>query len=112
MSYSLWRKSDNSGDSGQMSRIMRLNEDNELLTEENAEPRVGWSIRVGSHFGRTFSGQDWWQTTYITEIVSEEIKETGWGDKYKEIVFKTGNSEYIWREYLGIKDEQSDTSAD
>jgi hypothetical protein len=47
---------------------------------------------VGSHYGRTYSAQDWWQTTTITEILEERTKENG----TKYVRFKTGNSEYEW----------------
>jgi len=62
--------------------------------EDNAEPRVGVAMRVGSSYGRSYSQQDWWQTTLITEIL--ETQETPDG---KSIRFKTGNSEYEWRAF-------------
>lgn len=88
MTYFLERLSDGSGDSGGMSIGFRY-ENNKVVEEVNDfRPKVGWFIRVGSLYARSYSTQDWWQTTIITEI----IKETK-----KQIRFKTKNSEYIWR---------------
>jgi hypothetical protein len=61
--------------------------------EYNAKPRVGVSIRVGSPYARSYSAQDWWQTTEITEILDEWIE-----DDITCIKFKTKNSIYIWKE--------------
>jgi len=75
------------GDSGTMSQAYWF-DNGEVKVEENARPRVGVVMRVGSHYARSFQHQDWWQTTMITEIVSETDN---------EIVFKTKNSTYTWR---------------
>jgi len=82
MSYSLY-STDGRGDSGSVSCVYWLDEAGTLQTEHNAKPRVGVSIRVGSMTGRSYSNQDWWQTSLITEIL-EETEETA--------KFKTGNS--------------------
>lgn len=71
-----------------MSMAMWL-EGDEVKHEHNARPRVGVAMRVGSIVGRTFGHQDWWQTTYITEIIEDD------GDTVR---FRTGNSEYVWKE--------------
>ena len=96
MTYSLRRIRDGAGDSGTMSLALWLDRDNENAPahEDNAEPRVGVAMRVGSSYGRSFSQQDWWQTTMITEIL--ETQETPDG---KYVRFKTGNSEYEWRDF-------------
>ena len=59
----------------------------------NARPQLGVSMRVGSITGRTYSAQDWWQTTLITEILEERTEEDG----TEYVRFKTGNSEYEWK---------------
>jgi len=96
MTYSLKRikGSSEEGDSGQMSLAI-WTDGNEVRFEHNSAPRVGVCIRVGSNYARTYSGQDWWQTSYITEIVNDSIDETG----NREIIFKTKNSVYQWKEF-------------
>lgn len=84
--YSLYRE-DGSGDSGGTSIV--LWEDNgEVKMEHNAKPRIGVCIQVGSSYARTMQWQDWWQTSYITEILEER-------EDY--IKFKTKNSTYEWK---------------
>ena len=48
-------------------------------------PMVGCALRVGTMTAGMFSDRDWWLTTPITEIISEDDK---------EIKFKTKNSVY------------------
>ena len=85
--YSLRRLRDGEGDSGPVSTLF-WEEGGELKFEKFAKPRVGVCIQVGSITARTMSWQDWWQTTYITEILEE---------KKDYIKFKTGNSTYEWK---------------
>jgi hypothetical protein len=59
----------------------------------DARPQVGYVMRVGSVYARSFSPQDWWQTTVITEILEDKINEDG--SEY--VKFRTGNSIYEWR---------------
>ena len=92
MVYFLRRTRDGAGDSGSMSNIGRLVDGKEEW-EHNAEPRVGWVIRVGSSFSRTFSYTDYWTTTPVTEILSREEDKDG----RVTVEFRTGNSEYVWR---------------
>lgn len=87
MAYSLRREHDGAGDSGGMSLALWLDEQGELGREQDARPRVGVSIRVGSVFARTYQAQDWWQTTMITEILE---------DTENFVKFRTTNSVYIW----------------
>lgn len=87
MAYYLRRTTDGAGDSGPMSLLLRINPDNGKIEEKHGRPEVGWSIRVGSITARSYSRQDWWQTTTITEILEER-------EDY--IRFKTKNSEYEW----------------
>jgi hypothetical protein len=90
--YSLRRESDGAGDSGGMSIAFTYDD---LETEENARPRVGVAMRVGSHFARSYNAQDWWQTTLITEILEEKTEEEG----VDYVRFRTGNSVYEWRHF-------------
>lgn len=94
MSYSLRRIRDGAGDSGNMSMALWPDAEGEngISYEDNAYPRVGVAMRVGSSYARSYSRQDWWQTTLITEIIEERTEDDG--SKY--VRFKTGNSEYEW----------------
>jgi len=49
------------------------------------KPMVGCALKVGTVTAGMFSTRDWWLTTPITEIVSENDK---------EVIFKTKNSTY------------------
>lgn len=82
----MFRESDGQGDSGAMSQAIWV-EGEDIKIEESARPRVGVRMRVGSVTARSYSSQDWWMTTEITEILEET--ET-------KVRFKTGNSIYIW----------------
>lgn len=84
MTYSLRRVRDGAGDCGPMSLSINPN----TGTVEGNHPIIGNIMRVGSIYSRTFSMQDWWQTTPVTEIIDET--ET-------RVHFRTNNSEYIWR---------------
>lgn len=88
MTYSLVRVSDGAGDSGSMSTIFYIGEDDNIKYEQNTKPRIGASIKVGSLYSRTYSLQDYWSTTPVTEILEE---------KEDYIRFKTKNSEYEWK---------------
>jgi hypothetical protein len=92
--YSLRRERDGVGDSGGMSIALTYGQ-YDLETEENARPRVGVVMRVGTHFARSYNAQDWWQTTLITEILEEKIEEEG----VDYVRFRTGNSVYEWRHF-------------
>jgi hypothetical protein len=97
MAYTLRRTRDGAGDSGLMSDAVTPVWDDEgklidKIIEHNARPKVGAAMVVGSHYARTFSRQDWWQTTPITEILEERTDEDG----CEYVRFKTGNSEYVW----------------
>lgn len=80
------------GDSGTMSMALWPNPDKnaseKILSEQNARPRVGVAMRVGSIIVRSYLSQDWWQTTLIKEIIE---------DTPNKVVFKTtSGSEYTW----------------
>lgn len=85
--YTLRREGDGAGDAGGMSEALWINSDGELQTKQNARPRVGVALRVGSVYSRTYQDQDWWQTSTITEILEDR-------DDY--VRFRTGNSIYVW----------------
>ena len=99
---SLYRTRDGVGDSGAMSMLIKvkpkgdwyehdLNEDGEKIIEYG-KPKVGYIIRVGSFIARSYSAQDWWQTTPIIEILEET-------DDY--VKFKTASknqSIYEWKD--------------
>ena len=58
------------------------------------KPTVGCSLLVGSVTARSYSDQDYWLTTQVTEILEEKFTEDG----YLELVkFKTKNSLYELR---------------
>jgi hypothetical protein len=92
MTYSLSKLGDGNsptgvGDSGSMSMALWI-EDGAGKSEQDARPRVGVSMRVGTMFARSYSAQDWWQTTPITEIVE---------DTPERVLFKTkSGSLYEW----------------
>ena len=87
--YSLYRERDGQGDAGGMSLALWIDDEENVMYEHNARPRVGVMLRVGSIYARTLSWQDWWQTTYIEEI----LEDTG-----SMVKFKTENgSVYVWR---------------
>ena len=93
MRYSLVREGDLRGDSGPMCEIL----DSESYKPIPGEtyPRVGCGVRVGSPYGRTYSMQDWWQTSPVTEILEEWIDNEG----YSHVKFKTRSSTYLWKEF-------------
>jgi len=94
--YSMYRQDDGVGDSGPLSDALYLTEDkSDVIYEHNAVPRVGVCMRVGSLTARSFTAHDWWQTSYITEILEEENS-----TDYHRVKFKTKNSIYIWTRFL------------
>lgn len=83
----LRRISDGAGDSGIVSQAIEWNEDRTFKQVVSNKPVVGCSFLVGSLTARSFSHQDYWLTTVVTEIL-EETNEF--------VRFKTTNSEYIF----------------
>lgn len=97
MYYTLKRVSDGAGDSGTMSDSYKTALDltpSQRVTH-NSAPTAGESLMVGSHYARSYQMQDWWCTTPVTEIISDEIILDA-QDTYREVKFKTQNSEYVW----------------
>lgn len=100
MPYSLKRESDGAGDSGTMSKLFIPVYDNtgkiiEKLEADDARPQVGCVLRVGSNSARSYSAQDWWQTTIISEIIEDIVNK----DETEYVKFRTGNSIYEWRKF-------------
>ena len=93
MRYSLIKEDENVGDSGPMCQILDSESYNPIPNE--VYPRVGCGVRVGSYYARTFSAQDYWQTSPVTEILEEWVDEDG----YSHVKFKTKNSTYVWKEF-------------
>jgi hypothetical protein len=85
--YTLRRMSDGCGDSGAMSLAIWMDENNEVIKEHDARPQIGKCICVGSYAGRSYQWQDWWRTSSIVEILTDEEN---------LVVFKTQNSTYEW----------------
>lgn len=83
----LYRVSDGKGDSGGLSQAIKWNEDGSFKEVVSTRPTVGCSMYVGSVTARSYSDQDYWLTTVVTEILEET-------DSY--VKFKTGNSIYEW----------------
>lgn len=98
MAYWMFRTRDKMGDSGTMSMALVPTYDDsgkvvDVQYVHNARPQIGYVMRVGSGIARSYSAQDWWQTTAITEIIEDKINEDG--SEY--VKFRTGNSIYEWR---------------
>jgi hypothetical protein len=77
------------GDSGGLSCALWKNDDGAIVYEDDARPRVGVCMRVGSRFARTMQSQDFWTTTPVTEILEESDH---------RVLFKTKNSIYEWKD--------------
>lgn len=98
MTYWMYRERDARGDSGSMSMaLVPTYDENGKVVDvqyiDNARPQVGYVMRVGSGYARSYSSQDWWQTTAISEILEDKINEDG----REYVKFRTGNSIYEWR---------------
>lgn len=68
------------------------NEDRTFKEIVGSKPVVGCSLLVGSVTARSYSSQDYWLTTVVTEIIEEQKDKDG---HIEFIRFKTLNSEYI-----------------
>jgi len=85
--YSIHRVRDDMGDAGPMLVAIDRYDGNKSMGEMG-EIKVGYSVKCGSLFARSFSSQDYWLTTAVTEIYDVNEDKTF-------ARFKTGNSEYI-----------------
>jgi len=87
------RRIDGVGDEG--SRVQAIKRTGKALDKleiiDTDRPSVGYALLVGSTTPRTYSRQNWWMTTIITEITEENEEEGYWK-------FRTVNSEYeFWK---------------
>jgi hypothetical protein len=81
-------------DQGQRVEAIAWNEDGTFKEVTGSVPVIGCSVLVGSVTARSYSYQDYWLTTKVTEILEEEKDEDG---MYLRIKFKTENSIYELR---------------
>ena len=89
----LYKKNEPSvGDSGSMSMLLTPSTDENgryIVKTEYGRPKVGSAIRVGSLVARSYSYQDWWQTSIIKKIIL---------DTPDMVEFETvSGSVYVWR---------------
>lgn len=89
MPFSLERESDGAGDTGPMSQILKRKSDG-TFEAKYGKPKVGYHVRVGSPYVRTFQSRDYWTTTEVIEILDE---------KPGQMRFRTQNSIYLWRSH-------------
>ena len=85
----LSRIGDGAGDSGSRSEAIQWKENGTLDKVVSNRPTLGCSMLVGSVTARSYSRQDYWLTTPVTEILEEKESEEG-----IYVKFKTGNSTY------------------
>ena len=85
----LRRVSDGKGDSGSNVMAIEWNEDGTFKKSKGHRPIIGCSMYVGSVTARSYSKQDYWLTTLVTEILEEKEE-----DGLLYVKFKTGNSIY------------------
>lgn len=90
----LKRVGDGAGDMGARSEAIKWTSDGKFDKVVGRYPTVGCSMLVGSISARSYSDQDYWLTTEVTEILEEKEDE----DKGKYFKFKTGNSIYEYWE--------------
>lgn len=81
----LTRVTDGAGDSGSLVQSIEWNEDGTFKQVVGDRPIVGCSMLVGSVTARSYSDQDYWLTTRVTEIMEES-------EEY--VKFRTDNSIY------------------
>ena len=83
----LSRIPDGAGDEGARSEAIKWNDDGTMDKVVGRKPTVGCSMLVGSLTSRSYSRQDYWLTTVVTEILE---------DTEDYVKFKTENSIYEW----------------
>jgi hypothetical protein len=76
---------------GQRIEAIKWKEDGTFDKVVGSTPIVGCSILVGSVTARSYSNQDYWLTTKVTEILEERKTDEG---LYEYVRFRTENSEY------------------
>lgn len=78
-------------ESGNRIDAISWNEDGTFKEIADHKPVVGCSLLFGSVTARSYSNQDYWLTTKVTEIVEERKNEQG---LLEFVRFKTENSVY------------------
>lgn len=91
--FSLVRDRDGAGDSGPL--LIPFDWDQRKEVGKNGTIQIGYGVKCGSIYARTF-GSDWWLTTPVTEIIERGKNENGEGEYVK---FRTGNSTYTVRSF-------------
>lgn len=81
------RESDGKSESGARSEAIAWDENGVYKEVVGHRPTIGCSMLVGSVTARTYSKQDYWLTTVVTEILEER-------EDY--VRFRTENSIYEW----------------
>jgi hypothetical protein len=99
MPFHLRRIRDGKGDGGSRSEAIKFTESGPEVVGH--KPTIGCCMLVGNLTARSYSGQDWWMTTPITEIL-EHIE----NDDVTYYRFKTSNSQYEW--WNGVHPKQKD----
>lgn len=89
--YWMYREDGRVGDSGPMSDMI-IKRKGVAVREADARPEVGGVMQVGTYFARSYTAQDYWQTTKIEEILKEETV-----DGRDTVTFRTQNSVYTWK---------------
>ena len=80
---------------GARAEAISWNEDGTFKEVVDSIPVVGCSFLVGSVTARSYSTQDYWLTTKVTEILEQNKDDEG---HYVSIKFKTENSTYEVRQ--------------
>ena len=99
MAFHLKRVRDGKGDDGSRSEAIAWNEDGTFKEVVDHRPTLGCSMLVGSLTARSYSSQDYWLTTTVTEII-ESIE----NEQTTYMKFRTGNSVYEWWNGIYPKD--------
>jgi hypothetical protein len=79
---------------GQRVEAIAWNEDRTFKEIIDSKPVVGCSLLVGSVTARSYSSQDYWLTSKVTEVLEERRNSDGMMEFVK---FKTENSIYELR---------------
>lgn len=114
----LRRTGDGAGDEGSSVQILMLKQigDNKeaLVVEDALKPKIGWAIKVGSTNARTYSNQDWWMTTPVTEILEEkEIeKENDIIDYYCKFRTRSHSIYEFWNQWKKSESTQINDTPD
>lgn len=78
-------------ESGARVEAIEWNDDGSYKETHGGMPKIGCSVLIGSVTARSYSSQDYWLTTPVTEIIEERRNEEG---LLEYVRFRTKNSEY------------------